>query len=97
ALSGGQYGVYAVGEAGGGQLWITSNTIVPSVTVANNTWGLYLNGLTTGATVENNTVAYRTPGSMGGFTSTALEADYSTGLQIDHNRLDQPGSLTGGS
>ncbi|MFI5363339.1 MAG: beta strand repeat-containing protein, partial [Elusimicrobiota bacterium] len=96
-ISGAQYGVYAATPAASAQLWIGSNTIVPSLTAGNNTYALYFDGLASGATIENNTVAYRAPGSMGGFTSYALYAQSASGLFIDHNRIDEPGMISAGS
>ena len=96
-LSGAMYGVFAAAPAATAQIWVTSNTIVPAATAANSTYGLYLNGLTSGAMIENNTVAYRTSVAMGTNASYALYAQGSTGLQIDHNRFDDPGMVTGGS
>ncbi|MFI5361937.1 MAG: right-handed parallel beta-helix repeat-containing protein [Elusimicrobiota bacterium] len=97
SLTGAEYGVYAASVTAGSQLWITSNTIVPGISAGNNTYGLYLAGLPSGATVENNTVVYRTPGPMSGQTSYALYASSAVGLQIDHNRFDEPGSISAGS
>jgi hypothetical protein len=97
ALSGAQYGVFVATPAGTAQIWITSNTIVPAVTAANSTYGLYLDGLASGATIENNTIAYRTPGTMGGNSSFGLYAQASSGLQVDHNRINEPGMITGGT
>ena len=96
-FSGAAYGVYAASPTATAQIWITSNTIVPAVTSANNTYGLYFNGLASGATIENNTVAYRTPNTMGANTSYALYAQSAAGLVIDHNRFNEPGMITGGS
>jgi hypothetical protein len=96
-ISGAGYGVYAATQTAGTRLWIASNTIVPAVTGANNTYGLYFDGLVSGATVENNAIVYRTPGSMSPYASDALYAKSASGLQIDHNRIDEPGLITGGS
>ena len=96
-LSGAAYGVLLTTPAATAQIWITSNTIVPAVTGANNTFGMVFDGLAGGATIENNTVAYRTSGSMSAKISYALYAQSSSGMQIDHNRIDEPGMITGGT
>jgi len=61
-LAGFQYGI-SVGAQNGGSantdLWIGSNTIVGTVSSSNDTYGLYFNGLTSGATVHNNSIVYR--------------------------------------
>jgi hypothetical protein len=62
-----------------------------------NTYGVYLNGLTTGATLQNNAIVYRNSGSMGSNTSYGLYAQSSSGLAVDHNRIDEPGMITAGS
>ena len=71
-IFGGLAGVMVDTQTAGTQVWITSNTIVPSVTSLHATIGLYIDGLTSGATIENNTIAYRAPGTMGLKTSAAL-------------------------
>ncbi|MFI5360913.1 MAG: right-handed parallel beta-helix repeat-containing protein, partial [Elusimicrobiota bacterium] len=96
-ITGSQYGVYVATQAAGAQVWLTSNTIAAAVSSANNTYGLYLDGLTTGATIENNTITYRTLGTMGSYASYAFHALSSSGLLVDHNRFDEPGMITGGS
>ncbi|MFI5348659.1 MAG: right-handed parallel beta-helix repeat-containing protein [Elusimicrobiota bacterium] len=97
SISGAQYGVYIATQAGGAQVFLTSNTIMTGVSGANNTYGLYLNGLMTGATIENNSIVYRSAGSMAANASYAFYAQSSSGLLIDHNRVDEPGMITGGS
>ncbi|MBI4370656.1 MAG: right-handed parallel beta-helix repeat-containing protein, partial [Elusimicrobia bacterium] len=94
--AGPQYGLYVATQAAGTALWVTSNTIVPTVTSARNTYGIYLNGLTSGATIQNNAVVYRTSGSMGVNSTWALYAQSVSGLNVDHNRFSNPGTITGG-
>ena len=95
--SGGQYGVFAATQASGASVWLTSNTIHPTLSASRDTYGIYFDGLATGATVQNNGVYYRGSGSMGAFTSFALKARSARGLVIERNRVSQPGVLTGGS
>ncbi len=96
-VNGAQYGIYAATQSAGTQIFITSNTIVPTMPAAYNTYGLYLNGLTSGATIESNSVYFRASGSMAGFTTYGLYAQSASGLMIDHNRFSHAGTLTGGS
>lgn len=95
--TGPRYGIFVATQSPGTQVWITSNTIAPTVTSANNTYGIYLNGLYSGATIQNNGIYYRSPGSMGGFVSYGLYAQSALGLNIDHNRFNQPAMISGGS
>jgi hypothetical protein len=96
-ITGAQYGVAVATQSSAAQIWITSNTILPPTSVNNKIYGVYLNGLTSGATVENNAVYFRTSGSMGAFTGYGLYAQSASGLLIAHNRINNPGVITGGS
>ncbi|HBT62072.1 MAG TPA: hypothetical protein DEB40_10055, partial [Elusimicrobia bacterium] len=89
-----KYGFYISAQASGAQIWITSNTILPPVTTANQVFGIYMNGLVTGATIQNNGIYYRIPGSMGGFETEGIVAWNSQGLLIRNNRLNNPGMVT---
>ena len=53
----------------GASLWITSNTIQPSLSASTHTYGIYIKGLSRGATIQNNAIVYRTAGSMGANTT----------------------------
>jgi parallel beta-helix repeat protein len=96
-LSGAQYGFVLSTSAAGVQVFITSNTIFPTLSNTQNTYGVYVNGLTSGATIQNNGVYYRTPGSAAGNTAYAMYVQSGAGLVIDRNRIDNPGMVTGGS
>jgi hypothetical protein len=96
-LSGAAYGVFVATPAASAQIWITSNTILPSLSTTQNTYGLYMDGLTGGATVENNGFYYRASGSASGQTAYAMYFQSSVGLYIDHNRINDPGMITAGS
>ncbi len=96
-LSGPQVGLGARGLAAGSSLWITSNTVNPTLTTSTQTAGIVLISLTAGATVQNNNIYYRVSGSMGTNNTSAIYANGSTGLTIDHNRLTQPGLITAGN
>ncbi|HBT62073.1 MAG TPA: hypothetical protein DEB40_10060, partial [Elusimicrobia bacterium] len=95
--AGPQYGVYVDDMLGGAQVWITSNTIIPTLSSAMDTYGIYLNGLTTGATIYDNSIVYRTNDSHTGRTTYGLYATGSTGLNIRHNRISYPGADNNGS
>lgn len=95
-ISGGEYGVFIGTQSPGAQVWITSNTILPAVATGNNTYGLFLDGLTTGATIQNNGIYYRTAGFNIGSTAYGLSVQTSAGVVIDHNRISNPGMVTGG-
>ncbi|MDE2426898.1 MAG: right-handed parallel beta-helix repeat-containing protein, partial [Elusimicrobia bacterium] len=95
--AGSEYGIYIATPAAGAQVWITSNTILPTVTTANNTYGIYFDGLTSGATIYNNGIYYRTSGSMGSYGAFAVYGQSSSGIYFHHNRIDEPGEITAGS
>ena len=96
-LAGGRYGLFIGTQTASARLWITSNTIVPSVSAAHDTYGLYVDGLRSGATIHDNSIVYRAPGSMGAFVSIGLYLKSASGLVIDHNRISNPGMLSAGS
>ncbi len=96
-LAGGQYTVSIATQAAGTQVWLASNTIVPALSNASDTAGLYVNGLLTGATIQNNAVVWRQRGSQTGYTAYGLYEQSSSGINFDHNRVDLPGLLTAGS
>jgi hypothetical protein len=58
-----------------------------------------LNGLTSGATIYNNGIFYRSPGSMGTHATYGLYATgvSGSGLNFNNNRIDQPGMVSGGT
>lgn len=93
----GRYGIHVSSPAGGAQVWITSNTVLPSASAANDVYGLFLDGLANGATVQDNGLYFRTAGSMGGFTAFGLFARSSAGILIKRNRVSQPNVLTAAS
>lgn len=80
----------------GSQLRITSNTFVPTIQTSTNSYGIVLAGLSRGATIQHNSIVYRSPGAMTGFVSYGLYSVVSSGLRVDHNRYSQPGMVTAG-
>ena len=97
-ILGAEYGISIATQAAGTQVWIASNTIISTMTASNNTYGIYLNGLTTGATIYDNGIYYRgPPASMGSYASYGLYAQSTSGLYFHHNRINNPGMITGGS
>ncbi|MDD5303123.1 MAG: right-handed parallel beta-helix repeat-containing protein [Elusimicrobia bacterium] len=96
-FTGGQYGVYLATQASGTQIWFSSNTILVSTSAAVATYGLYLNGLITGAAIQNNGIYYRRAGAVSALGATAFYAKTTDGLVFDHNRIDNPGMITGGA
>jgi hypothetical protein len=98
-LSGG-YGIYVGTPTAAAQLWVTSNTILPALSSVVNTYGIQLNGLSGGATVQNNAIYYRSPGSMGANTSYAFYANTSGAsgsVLFNHNLINEPGMITAGA
>ena len=97
-LSGGAYGIFVATPMPNTQIWITSNTIVPSLSATQNTYGLYLDGLVAGATIQNNGVYYRAAGAgpTAGKYAYSLYAQSSNGLVIANNRFNEPGMITSG-
>jgi hypothetical protein len=96
-ISGGQYGIYIATKTASTQVWITSNTVLPPLSAVNDTFGIVVNGLTSGATIQNNDVFYRTSGSQSGFKTVGLYTQSVSGLNIDHNRISNPGMVKAGS
>jgi len=95
-IYGGYYGLSIATQAAGTKVWITSNTIIPSISASAITYGIRLNGLASGATIQNNGIYWRTPGTNGGgFHTVALDALSSDGLVISGNRISNPGMVTG--
>ena len=84
-------------ERNGGQFTLSDNTIIPAVSGDYDTYGIYLNGLTNGADIHDNNIYYRSAGSNPGYTAYGLYAGSVTGLNFNHNRLNNPGMVTGGS
>ena len=96
-LAGAEYGVHVASAASGAQVVITSNTVLVPTSASYNTYGIRLDDLASGATVYNNGIYYRTPGSMGSNTSYGFFANASPGSTVHHNRITNPGMVTGGS
>jgi len=94
-IRGGHYAVFVGTQQAGTTLWITSNTILPAVSSSFIAYGVYLNGLVTGATIQNNGIYYRTLGTTGSFYTSAIDATSSAGLVISRNRISNPGMVTG--
>lgn len=96
-LVGGRSAFSAFGQQTGTTLWITSNTILPSISPSFIAYGIYMDGLITGATIQNNAIVYRVPGNnmAGSFYTAAIEAKNSGGLMIIGNRLSNPGMVDG--
>ena len=78
-------------------VYIASNTILPFASTAQDTYGLRITGLSTGATIYNNSIFYRTPASASGRTTYGFRADTSDGLNVNRNRINNPGMITAGS
>ncbi|MFA6580128.1 MAG: LamG-like jellyroll fold domain-containing protein, partial [Elusimicrobiota bacterium] len=96
-ILGGQYGLRIATQTSGAQLWITSNTMIVSTSAQRDTYGLYFDGLRTGATIQNNSIVLRQGGSLGSYGAYGIYAKSAALLNIDHNRVSNPGLLTGGS
>ncbi len=91
-----QYGVYAANQGAGATVWVTSNTILPGLTAsAGGAYGLYLDGLLTGATIQNNGIYYRSFGAAPGGGAFGFYANSSSGIKFDHNRISNPGRISG--
>ena len=96
-LPGARYGLYFATQTAGTQIWVTSNTVLVSTSSNWNTYGIYLNGLISGATIYNNGIYYRTRGNVSPKTAYGFYVQSSSGVNFDHNRINQPGMITGGS
>ncbi|TBR21825.1 hypothetical protein EPO15_09305, partial [bacterium] len=93
-LAGAEKGIYILNSAAGASIWLTSNTVNPTLSPTQNTMGLHLEGLLSGATVQNNGIYYRTPGTP--LATAPLYVKDSPGMVIERNRMSNPGMLLGG-
>ena len=96
-ISGAQYGLFIATQAADAQIFASSNTILPTISGSFNTYGVYADGLMSGATVQDNAVYYQTPGSNAGWTAYAFYIQSSSGVFIDHNRINEPDMVRNGS
>jgi hypothetical protein len=76
------------------RLWVTSNTIVVPVVAAADTYGLRVDGLQSGATIQDNSIVFRTPGAAQYAAGAWFEA--ADGVVFQRNRLSNPGMVTSG-
>ena len=95
-VHGAPYGLKIAAQAAGTSIIIASNTIIPAISASYDTYGIYLNGLASGATIYNNNIYYRIPGAATGRKVYGLYGQTVTGLNFDHNRINNPGMVTGG-
>ncbi|MBI4060684.1 MAG: Ig-like domain-containing protein [Elusimicrobia bacterium] len=96
-ITGGRYASFIAAQDPSAQIWITSNTILPALSATQDTYGLYFNGLLSGATMQDNSVYYRSPAANAGRTAHAFYIQSSAGLLIDRNRVNNPGMVSAGS
>lgn len=94
---GGRAAVSILSRAAGGSVWVASNTIVPIIDSAADVYGIYLEGLASGATVQDNIIAWRASGAQAPMSGYGLYATASSGLVIERNRVNNPGMLLSGS
>ena len=95
-FNGGKYGVHIGTLSAGSGLVVTSNTILPAIDFFYDTYGLYLGGLPSGATIYNNNIYFRAPGIATGHKVYALYGRGVNGLNFMHNRINNPGMVSGG-
>ncbi|MBI4376759.1 MAG: right-handed parallel beta-helix repeat-containing protein, partial [Elusimicrobia bacterium] len=96
-ILGARYGIAVATQAAGSRIWIGSNTIVGTLSASANTYGIYLNGLQTGATIQNNAIVFRSAGGASGRHYLGLYGQSVRSLKFDHNRINQPGLVAAGS
>lgn len=97
SIAGAANGVHISTLASGAEVWIVTNTIIPSLTSSADTFGVHLDGLASGATIQANLIAYREVGSNAPYSSYGLWARTARGLVIERNRVNMPGLITGGN
>lgn len=95
-IKGARYGFNLGPQSSGAVIVIASNTVIQTLSTSFETYGIYANGLNTGATIQENAFVHRTPGSMGAFLSYGLWARNSPALRIWNNRFSNPGMISGG-
>ncbi|MBI5883851.1 MAG: right-handed parallel beta-helix repeat-containing protein, partial [Elusimicrobia bacterium] len=92
------HGVEIIGpHRSGTEIWLASNTVVSDVWGSGSVYGVYLEGLTSGATVYNNSIVRRTPGGAAGYTAYGIYALNSPKLRVANNRISNPGLAANGS
>ena len=96
-VGGFRVGVALSTAAAGSQVWFTSNTVLMRLSASTDTAGILVDGLQTGATVQENGVVFRATSTMGAFTAYAIRARSSAGVVFERNRLVNSGSVAGGA
>lgn len=91
----GNAGVHAAATPA--QVWLSSNTLEPLPSAGADVFGIRMEGLASGATVQDNQVYFRAAGSMGSATAYAVQAKSFSGLLLRRNRVSVPGTVAAGS
>ncbi|MBI4375571.1 MAG: right-handed parallel beta-helix repeat-containing protein, partial [Elusimicrobia bacterium] len=81
-----KFGLFVSTQMAGTSVWIGSNTVVSSISASADTYGIYLNGLQTGATIQNNAIVFRSAGGTAGRSYYGLYGQSVRSLKFDHNR-----------
>ncbi|MDD5627639.1 MAG: fibronectin type III domain-containing protein [Elusimicrobia bacterium] len=95
--AGARYGISIGAQSSGAQVIVASNTVLLSANAGWDTYGIYLDGLVTGGAFYNNGIYYRSGADITGRTTYGLYANSVSGIDFHHNRINQPGLVTGGS
>jgi hypothetical protein len=95
AILGARFSLSVDSPVSGARVWVSSNTIYPTLSASFSTIGLSFSGLVSGATVQYNEIAYRTAGASN--LSYGIAGLTSSGLIIQHNRIINPGMATSGN
>jgi hypothetical protein len=96
-VSGSRYGIRVSSQAPDAEVWITSNVVVSTLSTTTDSYGLYLEGLRTGATVYNNSFVTRARGGAAARTHFGAFIKSSGNIQFHRNRISNPGRVAVGS
>jgi hypothetical protein len=94
-LAGAQTGILIGTQAANGRVHVASNTVFPTLTTVES-YGLMLDGVRSGATIQNNSVYYRDPGPQTGGVTIGIYVRSADGVLIERNRVSQPGVIDPG-
>ncbi len=89
-------GILVKTQPTGTSVWITSNTILPELSAAQDTYGIRIKDLPIGATIFNNAVVLRNAGGNGAFNTYGIFLDNSSRVLVVGNRVSNPGAISDG-
>ncbi|MBI4346337.1 MAG: right-handed parallel beta-helix repeat-containing protein, partial [Elusimicrobia bacterium] len=95
-IRGGYVGVSLGTMTAGSEVWVTSNTVLPTTSTTEDSIGIVTDGLRTGATIYANDVFFRATGGAAGKFGCGVCGKSSAGLAVRRNRVSMPDRFTAG-